>query len=459
AANRSVMTRMKQIRIRVAWLLLGYIIPLSMASRGTAMTEKTFAPDNHEVFTNPERGFYRQYTAQSESHALTCDKLEVLQDHHISLMLRMYYLKSFRDRPLSESQLNIIRADFAVMRGAGVKCILRFAYAQRIGEPDAPLSVVLGHLEQLGPILHENVDVIAVVQAGLIGTWGEWHTSTNQLSKPASARRIAHKWLEVLPAQRAIQVRTPRQKWMILGDKTPLNTQSAWKTTSAARIGHHNDCFLSSADDVGTYVDAPNEKPYLHAETRYVPMGGETCAKVTYSEPDNARTDMSQLHFSYLNQFYHGDVIAHWRDCGFYDEVQRRLGYRLALNSIRYVETVKRGDALPVTLTLSNTGFAAPFNPRPVKLILTPTDGATELILPIDADPRTWLAGEPILIDVELPIPRETPPGYYGLLLALPDASPSLATRAPYAIRLANPGMWNPSTGRHDLGVTIRVRE
>ena len=58
------------------------------------------------------------------------------------------------------------------MRGAGVKCILRFAYAQRIGEPDAPLSVVLGHLEQLAPIVQENVDVIAVVQAGLIGTWG-----------------------------------------------------------------------------------------------------------------------------------------------------------------------------------------------------------------------------------------------------------------------------------------------
>ena len=43
-------------------------------------------------------------------------------------------------------------------------------------------------------------------------------------------------------------------------------------------IGHHNDCFLASDTDFGTYVDVTTEYPYLEQDTTYVSMGGETCA-------------------------------------------------------------------------------------------------------------------------------------------------------------------------------------
>ena len=59
-----------------------------------------------------------------------------------------------------------------VARKAGIKIILRFAYSIAMDEPDAPLSVILQHLDQLKPILQENKDVIAVLQAGFIGSWG-----------------------------------------------------------------------------------------------------------------------------------------------------------------------------------------------------------------------------------------------------------------------------------------------
>ena len=35
-----------------------------------------------------------------------------------------------------------------------------------------PKSVILGHIDQLSPILGRNADVILAVQHGLIGTWG-----------------------------------------------------------------------------------------------------------------------------------------------------------------------------------------------------------------------------------------------------------------------------------------------
>ena len=38
---------------------------------------------------------------------------------------------------------------------------------------DADKPIMLGHIEQLGPILYEYEHLITVLQAGFIGTWGE----------------------------------------------------------------------------------------------------------------------------------------------------------------------------------------------------------------------------------------------------------------------------------------------
>ena len=60
------------------------------------------------------------------------------------------------------------------MREAGVMCVFRFAYTSLETEPDAPLSIIQTHIDQLKPYLAKNADVIAVWQAGFIGSWGEW---------------------------------------------------------------------------------------------------------------------------------------------------------------------------------------------------------------------------------------------------------------------------------------------
>jgi Domain of unknown function (DUF4832)/Domain of unknown function (DUF4874) len=419
--------------------------------------EKSFAPDAQQDFTNPERGLYRQFTSQAEADPLELSAVKALRDENISLMLRMYYLKTFRDRPLSEAQLSMIQKDFGTTRRAGVKCILRFAYSQGIGEPDAPIGVVLGHMDQLAPILRANADVIATAQAGFIGAWGEWHASTNDLAEPQNARRIVQKWLDILPPQRAVQLRTPRQKWMVLDSKAPLTARQAYTDTPIARIGHHNDCFVSSDTDVGTYEDAAAEKKYLGLDTRYVPMGGETCAITEFAASDNARAEMANLHFSYLNLGYHPDVLKLWRTDGFLQEVRRRLGYRLSLESARYEAQADPGGEWPVTLTLTNTGWAAPYNPRDVVLILESTDGSAAVQSTLPDDPRLWMPGETATVSATLDIPGDLPTGDYRLYLALPDPEPTLSDRPAYAIRLANPGLWDGATGRHDLGITVRI--
>ncbi len=52
------------------------------------------------------------------------------------------------------------------------------------------------------------------------------------------------------------------------------------------------------------------------------------------------------------------------------DEVKRRLGYRLVLQQGQYTDEVRPCDGLNVQLSLKNEGFAAPFNPRGVEVIL-----------------------------------------------------------------------------------------
>ena len=446
--------KLHQLLILVGCVLCAALY-LGAAPANTA--EHTYAPDDQRDLANPERGLYLQFTSQAEQDPLDLAAVKALRDDNLTLTLRMYYLKTFLDRPLTDKQLDMIRDDFAIMREASVKCILRFAYSQEIGKPDAPLDVVLGHMDQLAPILKDNADVILTAQTGFVGAWGEGHASTNDLAEAENHNQIVQAWLDVLPASRTVQLRTPRKKWMFLDSKTPITAEQAFADTPIARLGHHNDCFISSDTDVGTYEDIETEKAYLGSETAYTSMGGETCALTKFAEPDNARSEMENLHFTYLNLGYHPEVIEKWRTDGFFKEVKNRLGYRLSLVSMTAPNSAKTGGQLNLTLTLNNTGFAAPVNPRDVVLILQRKDGSSEYALKIPANPRAWLPGEPIIVDADLQLPDDLAPGDYQLHLALPDPEPSLSNRPEYMIQLANPGLWEAETGRHDLDATLKV--
>ncbi len=440
-----------------AILTAAFSLTLVLAASGALSATQSFLADDLRVIANPERGLYFHVGSQSEQNPVQPWMTQHMQDNNMTLMLRLYYLKSFRDQPLSQTQLDMISSDFAMMRQGGVKSVLRFAYSEGNGEPDAPLSVVLNHMDQLAPIIDANSDVIATAQAGFIGAWGEWHSSTNNLMDPVNARQITDKWMQILPADRTIQLRTPSQKWMIVQDTDALTPGEAFTGSDKSRIGHHNDCFLASETDFGTYANPVAEKAWLNTDTQYVPMGGETCSLSSRSGSATARVEMQQLHYSYLNSGYHPDVLAGWEADGFMDEVKRNLGYRFTLESIGYDPSALAGGQLPVTIDLVNSGWAAPFNPRDVVLTLVSEDGLTEYDIPLPDDPRTWLPGGTITLSALIDVPAEAAAGNYQLLLSLPDPEATLADRPEYAIQLANPGLWDPATGRHDLGITIAV--
>lgn len=411
-----------------------------------------------EAILNPERGFYTQFNSQAEQSPLVLSALQNIRNSKKqTLILRLYYLKTFLNRDLSAKELSIIQNDFAVIRQAGLKCILRFAYSENIGQPDAPLEIVLRHLEQLKPIIQANADVIAVMQAGFIGAWGEWHSSTNNLDTVTARRAIVNKILEVLPPERMVQLRTPNFKREIFSRQTPLDSAEAFSMTAYSRTGHHNDCFLANYNDFGTYIDTAAEKRYLGNDALYTPVGGETCSPSSFSECANSLKEMRRLHWSYLNSTYHPTVLSNWATHGCKTEIDNSLGYRFELLDGTYSDSVKTGNGLTFNLRLRNIGFASLFNPRDVEIILTDQQDSNKYYVKLPVDARFWQPGDTIEITATVGVPSDMPTGKYSYYLNLPDPAPALHFRSEYSVRMANKNLWDNARGYNYLMAQVDI--
>jgi hypothetical protein len=155
-----------------------------------------------------------------------------------------------------------------------------------------------------------------------------------------------------------------------------------------------------------------------------------------------ALLEFERFHYSYINAEYHPDVVASWGSGGCRETIEQRLGYRLLVTSAE----VLAGESTQAVLTIENVGWAAPFNPRTVWLVV---DNNLEDAVALSSDPRSWLAGTTVQIATSL---GALTPGMHTLSLWLPDPSESLAGDPRYSIRLAHDGMWDPSTGLNQLG-------
>jgi hypothetical protein len=140
------------------------------------------------------------------------------------------------------------------------------------------------------------------------------------------------------------------------------------------------------------------------------------------------------------------------------------LGYRLQLVRSSFPSQVQRTEELSGNFVIKNVGYASPYNPRGLELILRHQQTGKVYRIPIlkslskTHDPRLWLpqVGE-IAVDIRAKVPRTVPAGVYELLLNLPDPMPKLANRPEYAIRLANDQTWEAKTGFNSLRRTVRL--
>jgi len=377
--------------------------------------------------------------------------------HGLSLVQGYCYLHEFLDGPISDEKLGWIQQSFDRLRGRGLKVLLRFAYEYEYNLPFGPtFATIFRHLDQLQPLLRRNADLIAALQAGFIGIWGEWHGARNGLQRDdAGLSELLGRLLDILPADRMIQVRVPRYKRRFLqrvsGTVEEVTAETAHSGAPHARIGFHNDGFLGTSTDGNTWPEAPHyaapgnpEFDYKTRESAYVPVDGELfhCNLTATEErgqfegphidPLAAARRMRLHHYDTFSiahsaSAYEGDgsphTIDHWItsvireqaleadrlpvSSGYFDDgsaaarrtafeyIRDHLGYRIELQELACPARAGAGEPFTVKLTLINRGFSAFYNPRPVFFVLLGADDRVIRLGPSAADPRTWQPYDP----------------------------------------------------------------
>lgn len=373
-----------------------------------------------------------------------------------------FVMEDYRRSLIPDSYLERIRQTLATLRRGGMKAVVRFSYSFSENDRpwDVPWSLTSQHIDQLRPLLRENADVIALLEAGFVGVWGEWYYTENYNFEPHSAaeyqprRTVLDALLEAMPKERFVAVRYPDAKLRTLGITyaDSITRATAYDGSVRSRIAFHNDGFLATSDDYGTFQNKQDARRYWMAETNYVPMGGETAKLSSFCNTDNAAKQMANYHWSYINRDYHPDVISQWQAEGLYDTMQRRVGYRLVLTEGRFTAEARAGEPFSMNLTIRNVGWAAPFNPRDVEVVWQHVQRPRlRYVLKVDRDPRFWSAGTDCFLSLRMVPPADMPEGDYRICLRLADPMPSLNARPEYSIRMANDDVWDETTGLNTL--------
>jgi hypothetical protein len=120
-------------------------------------------------------------------------------------------------------------------------------------------------------------------------------------------------------------------------------------------------------------------------------------------------------------------------------------------------DSIKPTGTFNLDFQISNQGFASPFNPRSLEIILRNSMSGQRYRLVTEVDPRFWMAGDTMFVNVTGGIPANMTEGDYDAFLFLADPEYRLHDRPDYAIRLANVNLWEDFTGYNSLNHQIKI--
>lgn len=413
------------------------------------------------LFPNPERGWFIWASGDLVA-SLDVGTLDAAFADGVRLAFVMVMLDDFRTGPISQAFLTTLGTRLATLRQHGLKAVLRFVYDDTAGGNDATATRIESHLQQLAPVLAANVDAIAYFQAGFIGAWGEWHSSKNSNSwgyntNPGVTQAQAD--ANRLLVRDALFASVPPQ--LPLGFRYPGDLIKWFSTpTAQSRAGLHNDCWLAGPDDTGTY-DSAAERTWVATLSAGAAFGGETCdaSSQLRTSCGDVLGEGAQYHLAYLNRDYYEGFINAWHNGGCYDEVTRRMGYRLRLDSVRHPERVQAGSTFRVEVALRNVGWARLFSARPLVVRLsrgsTVVTAASAALLSALESQAT--GSTTVTIDVTAP----TQPGDWAVEVAAPDVYPTTVGDVRFSIRFANADsgaqVWRAQTASFATGTKVTV--
>lgn len=367
--------------------------------------------------------------------------------------------------PLSAAMLKDINTRIAAFAGTGIRLMIRFTYnfgPIGPGAMDAPISVISEHIDQVAPILLENKDLIFAVEAGFIGTWGEWHDSTNGNDTAAAHKIVLDKELSYFSGLFPILVRTPGDLIQYNGSLTP-----------APGLGLHDDYYASNSTDAGTFVNCDTGagfcvpqytsdqlRSYAATVSANTMFAGEFGALDPTLQSCSALDDYSYTYHaqSITLQPFPATIGTELENEGCALSFYNKVGTRIELQEVTIDGSPSANGQLHLALTLANAGYGRVIRPRPVTLLFV-SAGKVIAQFPIalaDMDLRQLESSatpvsQTYQIDVTLP-PAFPTSGLVSAVLLIPDPAPSLTAQPAYALPLNsldqndNP-IFDPATG------------
>lgn len=426
-----------------------------------------------EKINNPDQGFYRPiYVEVTEDGAKYNEKIinDNTQLYHLRVDISAFSkaVNGKEDKELTASALDGVETLLQTLRSRGKNAVVRFAYDPHYnGFKDAKdleptIDMMKKHVGQISGRLNKYPVTITAVEVGLLGPYGEMHTS-----KAASLENkviLATEYLEkTKDSGLAILVRTPNVIYECLGitlkeiDGVVIPEESLYY-----RLGLFNDGYLGTAYDTGTFTDRAREVKFLSAQNEHLPYGGEV---ITSGKPEDNKwrdikyctPEMFEMGLSYLNIEWNNKEIEKWqktyytRKCGgdelyygstAFDYIQNHMGYRFVLRGSTLKS--KKGGKVSVNLKIDNVGFGNLLKEKYAKLIFESASGEIQ-----EVDCGTYSGGN-LKVSVQCGFK-----GKYKVYLCL--YGEEYEGQPNYTVQFANKGRWNGDLKANFIG-NIKIK-
>ncbi|NUO77988.1 MAG: DUF4832 domain-containing protein [Lysobacter sp.] len=290
---------------------------------------------------------------------------------------------------------------------------------------------------------------ITAVHVGLLGFWGEWHTSGCASYEPDATTRAL-----------------VRDAYTSAFVQTPLHTRYARASdVGGASFGFSEDFFpsftamcnaytpkLKRCDDTGWWNlewGYRNEVPAARENWRLNPIGGES----PYADQKKLWTDRTadivkmvrDYHFTWLGPAgqHENTGTAAFRNKLL--SIKRALGYEFTVRRVAWADQAMAGTAMSLSLSIENTGVAPLYQVYQAELHWLDAGGVVRAKSVLDYPLTALLPGAANSQELQANVPATLTPGRYTLKLALADSWPGRRGIAPQ-----NAG--RDSAGRLTLG-------
>ena len=321
---------------------------------------------NKEIKTNevknPGMGFYNTKYIELKRDSKK-------PENHGFLYRRFYHLRvdlsdfskvtnGIDDYDISTEALELLEYYFMQAKANQCSLVIRFAYDKFEGKAnkEAQLDMIKNHIKSLAKVINKYKDLIIAVECGLIGPWGEMHTSL--LDKQEVYNELLNTWLnevEKLP----ILARKPVFIYKYLGYS--LDNLEEYKNDNN-RLGVYNDGYYGTNLDTGTY----ESKEAREKETKFINklntvFGGECIGEPTdYFSYEEIIKEMNLINLTYLNYEWNDSIISSWRsktynNQSFFTYMVNHMGFKLYVDSFNYSVN---NDRLFVDINIANMGFS-----------------------------------------------------------------------------------------------------